>query len=193
MTKAVLFDALGTLFDLGRRERSAELMRTLHHATALTLAGGFAPLAEIARGVDPKLAEALANADPYDDAEEAVAVVADAGVPAYVLTNGNAATTTELLRKAGLAERIAGVFSVDDVRRYKPDAAPYSYAVRGIGAQPADVTLIAAHAWDVVGARNAGLNAVWVDRRDEGWPLPVPQPEQRAEDLATAARIATMR
>jgi 2-haloacid dehalogenase len=190
VTKAVVFDALGTLFDLGRRERSAELMRTLHHATSLTLAGEFAPLSEVAAAVDPKLAEAIASAGPYDDAEEALDVLAEAGIPAHVLTNGGAETTRELLRRGGLLERVGRVLSVDDVRRYKPDPAPYAHAARAIGAEPARITLIAAHAWDVLGARRAGLGTVWVDRRDEGWPLPVEPPEHRAGDLVEAARIA---
>jgi 2-haloacid dehalogenase len=190
MTRAVLFDALGTLFDLGRRERSFELMRTLHHATSLTLAGEFAPLAEVARAVDPKLAEALTEAGPAKDARQALELLAGTGVSAYVLTNGGADATRTLLRKAELDRLVEDVFSVEDVRRYKPDPAPYALAVRGIGADPSEVTLVAAHAWDVVGARNAGLAAVWVDRRDEGWPLPLTPPEHRARDLVTAVRIA---
>jgi 2-haloacid dehalogenase len=191
VTEAVLFDALGTLFDLGRRGRSAELMRTLHHATALTLAGEFAPLSELARAVDPALADALRDAKPADDAEDALAVLADAGVPAYVLTNGGAEATRALLRNGGLDGRIIDVFSVDDVRRYKPDPAPYAHAAGGIGVEPERITLIAAHGWDVVGARNAGLAAIWVDRDDEGWPLPLEPPAHRAADLVTAARIGT--
>jgi 2-haloalkanoic acid dehalogenase type II len=191
MSRAIVFDALGTLFDLGRRERSAELMRTLHHATSLTLAGEFAPLVDLARAVDPDLPAAIAEAKPYDDVEEALAVLAEVGLPAYVLTNGGADSTRELLRRGGLLDRIADVFSVDDVRRYKPDPAPYAHTSRAIGLAPELITLVAAHAWDVVGARNAGLEAIWVDRRDEGWPLPIEPPAHRAGDLVTAARIST--
>jgi 2-haloacid dehalogenase len=191
MTAAVVFDALGTLFDLGRRERSAELIRTLHHATSLTLAGEFAPLADIARAVDPGVADAIAEAEAYTDAQEALGVLAEAGVPAYVLTNGGADSTRELLRRSGLLDSIADVFSVEDVRRYKPDPAPYAHAARAIGLEPRRITLVAAHAWDVLGARNAGLDHIWVDRRDEGWPLPLEPPAHRAGDLVTAARIAT--
>jgi 2-haloacid dehalogenase len=191
MTRAVVFNALGTLFDLGRHGRSAELVRALHHATSLTLAGEFAPLVEIARAIDPKLAETIAEAKPYEDAREALELFVGTPVSAYVLTNGSAELTRELLRKGDLDRLVADVFSVDDVRRYKPDPAPYALAARGIGADPSEVTLVAAHAWDVLGARNAGLDAVWVDRRDEGWPLPVEPPAHRASDLVTAVKIAT--
>jgi 2-haloacid dehalogenase len=193
MTFAVLFDALGTLFDLGSRERSAELARTLHHAVSLTLAGEFAPLAEVARGVDPKLPHALVEAEAYEDAAEALELLAAATIPAYVLTNGSSELTRDLLHRAGLSTQIADVFSVDDVRRFKPDPAPYALAARGIGLPPEQIVLVAAHAWDVLGARKAGLDSIWMNRRDEEWPLPVERPQHSASDLIEAARIAALR
>jgi hypothetical protein len=48
------------------------------------------------------------------------------------------------------------------------------------------VTLIAAHGWDVAGARAAGLGAVWVSRLERRWPLPPPEPPA-APDLIGAA------
>lgn len=193
MTSAILFDALGTLFDLGRREKSAEMNRVLQHAAALTLAGQFRPLHEIARAVDEKLADELGEVGAYSDAGDALDVLLDAGVPAYVLTNGGAFTTRSLLEKAGLASRIADVFSVDDVERYKPDRAPYRYAVEQIGLDTGAATLIAAHEWDVMGARSAGLGAVFVDRDDSGWKLPVDPPDYIARDLVTAVGLAIRR
>jgi hypothetical protein len=61
MTNAVVFDALGTLLDLGRAGRSSELARTHHHATALSLADEFTPLSQIARAVGEKLAERMSK------------------------------------------------------------------------------------------------------------------------------------
>jgi 2-haloacid dehalogenase len=193
MKIAVLFDALGTLFDLGRREQSAEFARTLHHAASLTLAGEFAPLAEIARGVDPELPQALVEAKAHEDAAEALELLAAAAIPVYVLTNGSTELTRELLHRTGLSAQIADVFSVDDVRRFKPDPAPYALAARGIGLPPEQIVLVAAHAWDVLGARNAGLDSIWVNRQNDEWPLPVEAPKQRAADLVEAAGIATRR
>lgn len=46
-----------------------------------------------------------------------------------------------------------------------------------------EATLIAAHAWDVVGARAAGLDAIWVDRLECRWPLPVAEPRRAASLL----------
>ncbi len=187
---AVVFDALGTLFDLGRRENSAEMSRVLHHAASLTLVGDFRPLHEIARAVDDNLADALGEVGAYSDATDALQFLRDEGIPAYVLTNGGAFATRSLLEKAGLASLIADVLSVDDVRRYKPDPAPYRYAVEQIGVDAKGVTLVAAHEWDGMGARNAGLGAVFADRDEASWKLAVDTPEHIARDLASAVRLA---
>ena len=48
--------------------------------------------------------------------------------------------------------------------------------------------MIAAHAWDIVGARAAGLDVVWVDREEQVWPFPLDQPP-RVHDLAEAAEL----
>jgi 2-haloalkanoic acid dehalogenase type II len=189
MTAAAVFDALGTLFDLGRAGDSAELARTLHHATSLTLVDEFAPLAHLARSVDEKLPERLSDVDPYEDADEALRTLGAAGVDAYVLTNGTAADTRELLREGDLLARVADVFSVEDVRRYKPDAAPYAHAARAIGRPPSELAFVSAHEWDVLGAAKAGYQVVWVDRRGGEWSLPTAPPELRASDLVEAARL----
>jgi 2-haloacid dehalogenase len=191
VTEGVVFDVLGTLLDLGRTKDSAELARTLHHATSFTLVEEFAPLSDLARAVDEKLPDRLARAKPYDDVDEALTVLADAGLPAYVLTNGSAAQTRELLRKGELLQRFADVFSVEDVRRYKPDPAAYAHAARAIGHPPSALTFVSAHGWDILGAAKAGYRPVWVER--DVWPLPRPVPQLRAPDLVEAARLIVAR
>jgi 2-haloacid dehalogenase len=188
---AAVFDALGTLFDLGRAEGGAELERTLHHAASYTLVGEFAPFSELARAVDAGLAERISQAEPYDDAREALEELADAGIPAYVLTNGGATETNERLRAGELDGLVAGVWSVDDVRRFKPDAAPYAHAARAIGLPPGDLAFVSAHAWDVLGASSAGFRAVWVAR--ESWSLPAAPPQLSAPSLLAAAKLVAAR
>jgi FMN phosphatase YigB (HAD superfamily) len=51
------------------------------------------------------------------------------------------------------------------------------------------VTLVAAHGWDVLGARAVGMDAVWVDRVEHRWPFPSPEPV-RAPDLERAVEVA---
>lgn len=57
---------------------------------------------------------------------------------------------------------------------------------------PAALTLIAAHGWDVVGARAAGLSAIWIDRLEKRWPFPTDEPPT-ARDLVDAVELALAR
>lgn len=191
MIAAVVFDALGTLLDVGRAEGSAELARTLHHATSLTLVGEFRPLSELAASVDESLAQTLSEAEPHGDTREALTKLADAGLAAYVLTNGSADETRARFAHGGLGDLVADVFSVEDVRRYKPDPAPYAHAARTIGRAPGELAFVSAHGWDVIGANRAGYQAVWIERED--WSLPLPPPKFSAPSLAAAADLVIAR
>lgn len=213
--RVVVFDVMGTIFDLspvrrelpkfGAPEASLEAWfgRLLHSAASLTLAGEFAPFRDVARttlgstlaqldveadGADAVL-DAFGRLEPYADAREAFDLFKDAGVPAVTLTNGGRENTEKLLESAGLRTRVREVLTVDDVRAYKPHPEPYRHAARTLGLAPEALTLIAAHGWDVIGARAAGLRAVWIDRLERTWPFPVREPP-RAVDLPGAVRQA---
>jgi 2-haloacid dehalogenase len=214
VSQAVVFDALGTLFQLRPlAERLEELgapegafdgwfERLLHSAAAVTLAGEFVPFAELARTTLATVAARLAveldpdevlplleRLPPYPDARPAVTRLEEAGVAAAVLTNGGEAQTRVLLEASGLAERLRHVVSVEEVRAYKPHPAPYRRVVELLERPAEQVTLVAAHGWDVLGAGAAGLHAVWVDRVEHAWPLPTPEPP-RAPDLERAVELA---
>lgn len=177
----VAFDSLGTLFDLGELEE--RMPRVLHHALSLTVAGDWAPLDEIAKALDPDLARRLPELDAYDDALTAIERVRTSGAEPWVLTNGGRDAARHLLERGGLADLVTEIHSAEEVERYKPHAAVYELL-------PADAVLVAAHAWDVVGARATGRRGIWVDRLDQDWPYPgVPQP-QRAPSLREAALLA---
>jgi 2-haloacid dehalogenase len=177
----VAFDSLGTLFDLGELEE--RMPRVLHHALSLTVVGEWAPLDELAAALDPELAQRLPGLDPYDDALTALERVRASGAEAWVLTNGGLDSTRKLLERAGLARAVAEIRSAEEVERYKPHPAVYELL-------PTDAVLVAAHAWDVAGVLATGRGGVWVDRADQGWPLPGPQP-QRVRSLREAALVAS--
>jgi 2-haloalkanoic acid dehalogenase type II len=181
VSHVIAFDALGTLFDLG--ELQARMSKPLHHATSLTLAGQWLPLAEIVGALDAELAQALGTLEPFPDAHAACAAARGRGETVWVLTNGGAELTQTLLDRAGLAEFVAAVRSVEEIARYKPHPAAYNLL-------PGGSKLVAAHAWDVVGARAAGHDSVWVNRGGDPWPYPgIEQPEV-APNLAIAVDIA---
>lgn len=207
---AVLFDALGTLFDLtplekklgGKAQLDAWFERLLHSAVALSLAGEWQPfeklaestlttaLARMGRYVDAgDVLTELRKLLPYSDATHAIDVLDEAGLTVGVLTNGAERDTRRLIAAARLEERVAEIVSAEEIEVYKPHPSVYKHAAERIGADAGRTTLIAAHAWDVTGAKLAGLDAVWVDRLEREWPLPRGKPRKSAANLEEAARL----
>ena len=180
----VVFDAMGTLFELtplherlGEQATEAWFERTLHSAATLTMLGEFVPFTELARttlstttaklGLDVDHADALAQLQQLPPAPDARAALEHVE-HAFVLTNGGREGGEKLLANAGLGDLVERVFGVDEVRAYKPDPRPYRLVLDAVG----EATLVAAHAWDVVGAVRSGMGAVWVDRSERTWPFP---------------------
>jgi 2-haloacid dehalogenase len=180
----VVFDAMGTLFDLAPvRERigpdatEAWFQRILLSATVLTMLGDFVPFQDLARtslatttaklGIDTDHDDVLAQLQQLPPAEGAREALERAD-RAFVLTNGGREGGEKLLENAGLSDLVERVFGVDEVKAYKPDPRPYRLVLDEIGA----ATMVAAHAWDCAGAVRAGLSAVWVSSEEKTWPFP---------------------
>jgi 2-haloacid dehalogenase len=196
----VVFDANGTLFDLapvrdllGPAATEAFFERTLHSAASLSFAGVWAPFDEVAARAlattcakleldvaQDEVLQRLAELPAAEGAREAV----EAAGGAAILTNGGLETTRALVRRAALP--IETILSCEEVRVYKPARPAYELARGRLG----DCVLVAAHGWDVVGARAAGLRAVWVAAEEREWPLAGTEPAERATALAEAAALA---
>lgn len=185
----VVFDVNETLFSLdaireacGKQGLSRKLVdvwfaRTLRDGFALTALGEYASFpvvgAATLRAVAPRsltdqevsdIIGAMRVLDAHPDVEPCMKLLHDSGLRLVALTNGTAANTALLLRRNGLSGYVEQVLSVDVVARWKPVAEPYLHAAAAMDCDPSRVALVAAHAWDVHGARRAGLRTGWVSR-----------------------------
>jgi 2-haloacid dehalogenase len=79
-----------------------------------------------------------------------------------MLSNGHVALLVDLARHGDL--RFDCVLSAELARAYKPAPEAYLTAARLLRVQPAELMLVAAHPWDLDGARGAGLRTAFVDR-----------------------------
>jgi 2-haloacid dehalogenase len=206
----VAFDVIETLFPLEpMRARLVEagqpgtvlelwFARILRDGFALTAAGDYRTFAEVAASALVSVAKgAMADPDvegilagfrelkPHADAEPALRAVRDARLRAITLTNGSAANTEALLRRAGLEEYVERAVSADEVRVWKPAAEPYLHAAAVCGVRPAQMALVAAHGWDIHGARHAGLTTGWVSRLEGRPPAVFHAADVSGPDLAT--------
>ncbi|MCK7547806.1 haloacid dehalogenase type II [Marinobacter koreensis] len=87
--------------------------------------------------------------------------------PLFAFSNGSYPALEKVLGHNNLLAQLDGLVSVDDVKSFKPDPAVYAYARRATGAWEQPLCLVSSNAWDVIGARAAGLHAIWV-QRDSG-------------------------
>ena len=101
---------------------------------------------------------------PHPEVPGALAKLADAGFRLASLTNSPPAVMQAQLDNAGLAELFDARLSVEDSGSLKPAPVVYRDAAARLGVAPADMRLIAAHAWDVTGAIRAGCAAAFVAR-----------------------------
>ncbi|SFM48922.1 haloacid dehalogenase type II [Marinobacter pelagius] len=84
--------------------------------------------------------------------------------PLFAFSNGSYPALEKVLGHNNLLDQFDDLVSVDDIKSFKPDPAVYTYARRATGAWDQPLCLVSSNAWDVIGARAAGLMAIWVQR-----------------------------
>ena len=78
------------------------------------------------------------------------------------LSNGHVALLIDLARHGDM--RFDAIFSAQIAGAYKPAPETYLSAARLLDVEPGELMLVAAHPWDLAGARSAGLRTGFVER-----------------------------
>lgn len=86
------------------------------------------------------------------------------GYTMVVFSNGTPSMLHALMQEAQLGAYFQGFVSVDEIRTYKPSPKVYQLAADKLGRSIEEVRLISSNPFDVIGARNAGMQAAWIDR-----------------------------
>ncbi len=127
---------------------------------------------------EDELLSAYLKLPAFADALPGLVALGGEGHQLVAFSNGVELSLRKLLAQARLLPPLGGVVSVDDIQTYKPDPAVYLHLVARGGA-PVDRTwLVSSNAWDVLGAKSAGLRTAWIRRNAktpwEGWGLAEP-------------------
>ncbi|CAA6695464.1 MULTISPECIES: haloacid dehalogenase type II [unclassified Lentimonas] len=217
--KVIVFDVNETLLDLtplkvsvgkalGGREDLLPLWFStmLHYSLVETLSGSYHGFGEIGSAALRMLAEkhgielsgedatasiipALQSLPPHADVVAGLKALAAQGVQLVTLSNSSSDETSAALRNAGLIDLLENSYSVESVRKYKPHPDVYNGVLSDLGVQPHEVLMVAAHAWDLVGAKNVGLQTAFV-QRPGAVPYPLAQqPDHLVEDLLQLAEV----
>ena len=134
-----------------------------------------------------RISQGMLSLPAHPEVPENLKRLRAAGFRMVTLTNSSGPAVKAQLQNAGISQYFDESISVDSVRRFKPDLEVYRSAATHLGAQPRDILLIAAHAWDVFGASKAGWQTAFVARNGIA-PLPLgPKPTISGPDLKAVA------
>ena len=106
----------------------------------------------------------LRSLPPHPDVREGLQALKDQGYTLVSLTNSSNKGVETQFKNAGLTEFFERRLSVEDIKLYKPNLDAFKWAAKQMGIQPHEGMLVAAHGWDVAGARAAGMQAAFITR-----------------------------
>jgi 2-haloacid dehalogenase len=135
-----------------------------------TIGGGALEMVAERQGVDlseedkQQILGGMQELPPHPEVEENLSRLRDAGIRLAALTNSTQQVADAQIDDSGLRNYFEQILSADAVERLKQAPEPYRMAAGSLGVEVGQVRLVAAHAWDVVGAMRAGCASAFVAR-----------------------------
>ncbi|WP_280535407.1 haloacid dehalogenase type II [Halopenitus sp. POP-27] len=107
--------------------------------------------------------------DVFADVRSGIERLREAGYDCYVVSNGNPEMLASMIDHADIGDLVADTISADEVRTFKPAAEIYRHAAARTGTPIDAIAHVTAGWFDVQGAKHAGMQGVWVDRKGSPW------------------------
>ena len=190
--KAIIFDAYGTLFDVNsaaekcrskigdKWESFANYWRKtqLEYTWLRSLMGrhkDFWQITEdsldksmqafnINKAMKNELLDLYKILSPYPEVKETLEKLKEKRYKLAILSNGTPALLNELVKSNGLQNLFDDIFSVEEVKIYKPSSKVYDMPVKKYNIKNEEVAFLSANTWDVSGGGNYGFTSIWVNR-----------------------------
>ena len=179
-TKAVVFDAYGTLFDTGSIPADPALLalwrqKQLEYTWLRSLMAHWEDFWAVTEAALRFAARKLGKDVPIASLMDSyLSLAAFPEVPAAldrlkgrtlaILSNGTGPMLDAAVRSAGLDGRFAKVLSVDAVRVYKPSPKVYALATAALRLDPQEILFVSSNGWDAAGAKAFGFRVCWCNR-----------------------------
>ena len=193
-SKAIVFDAYGTLFDVNsaaekckdkignKWENFANFWRTtqLEYTWLRSLMKKHKNFWQITEDsldksmetfqIDTSLRNDLLSLykklSPYPEVKNVLENLKNKSFKLAILSNGTPELLNYLVKSSDLENLFDDIFSVEEVKIYKPDPKVYDIAVNKYKVSKGEITFLSANTWDVSGAGNYGYNSIWVNRNN---------------------------
>ena len=192
--KAIVFDAYGTLFDVNsaaekckskigdKWEDFANFWRTtqLEYTWLRSLMKRHKDFWQVTEDsldksmktfkIDGSMKSELLNLykvlSPYPEVKEILKKLKEKKCRLAILSNGTPTLLNELVKSNNLENIFDDLFSIEEVKIYKPDSKVYDMPLKKYQIKADKVAFLSANTWDVSGGGNYGYNAIWVNRNN---------------------------
>lgn len=192
--KVIFFDVNETMLDLEPMRKSVgqvlngreELLsywfsKMLHYSLVSTLIGNYQDFGEVGIASLLMIAEenhieldyerakkaiipSLLNLPPHQDVIGALRELKKLDVKLATLTNSSNYGVNTQLENAKMTNLFDDILSIEDVGMYKPHKSTYLWAAEKMNVKVEEAMLVAAHGWDIAGAKASGMQTTFIAR-----------------------------
>ena len=209
--KAIIFDAYGTLFDVNsaaekckerlgdKWEGFANYWRTtqLEYTWLRTLMKrhkNFWKITEdsleksmkvydINKSMKNDLLNLYKVLSPYPEVKVVLEDLKKKNFKLAILSNGTPTLLNELVTSNNLNSLFDDLFSIEEVKVYKPDSKVYEIPIKKYNIKANEITFLSANTWDVSGGGNFGYDSIWVNRHNSVFDILDFQPKNEISNL----------
>ena len=210
-TKAIVFDAYGTLFDVNsaakkckdkigdKWEDFANFWRTtqLEYTWLRSLMKrhkDFWQVTEdsleksmkvfnINKSMKNELLDLYKILSPYPEVKKVLENLKKKNLKIAILSNGTPDLLKKLVSSNDLNNLFDDLFSIEEVKIYKPDSKVYEIPTKKYQIKSNEITFLSANTWDVSGGGNYGYNSIWVNRNNSQFDILDYQPKNEIGNL----------
>ena len=210
-TKVVVFDAYGTLFDVNsaaekckdkignKWEKFANFWRTtqLEYTWLRSLMNRHKDFWEITedsleksmrvfdinKNMKNELLSLYKILSPFPEVREVLEKLKKKNLKLAILSNGTPSLLNDLVESNNLKNLFDDLFSIEEVKVYKPDPRVYEMPLKKYNVNADEITFLSANTWDVSGGGNYGYNSIWVNRNKSEFDILDFKPKNEIDNL----------
>ena len=215
--KAIIFDAYGTLFDVNsaaekckdkigdKWEPFANFWRTTQleytwlrslmkrHKDFWQITEDSLDKSMLAFNINPQMKDELLNLykvlSPFQEVPETLKTLKEKNFKLAILSNGTPSLLNQLVKSNNLDNLFDNLFSIEEVKIYKPDSKVYDLPIKKYEIKKNEVAFLSANTWDVSGAGNYGYNAIWVNRNNNIFDNLDYEPQNQIKNLSELLKL----
>ncbi len=193
--KAIIFDAYGTLFDVNyaakkckdkigdRWESFSNYWRTtqLEYTWLRSLMKNHKDFWQVTEdsldksmkvyGINSSMRNELLDLykilSTFKEVPEVLKSLKKKKIKIAILSNGTPGLLNQLVKNNNLENAFDDIFSIEEVKIYKPNSKVYEIPIKKYQIQKNEVAFLSANTWDVSGGGIYGYNSIWVNRNND--------------------------